>query len=429
MRPYKFILFVIIIFGISFAQNIVKTVTFKDEEIEEVKASPNYVVVRTYKSTRPFNKIYLYDRKGNEILKKSSKVGYILQADVTDALNYLIIINMGWGDAPGYGKSNDIIQAFDIHTGQKIWETTANAALYEISPDGNFLLTKIPASDRPSPFTIINLKNGNIETPQIPGLRGYHAAWLDKDKIVIAHQILQRAPVTANEKILHSKIADFHYELGKLRLKYKMGKINKAEFEYKSDSLTNNLSSIQKKYIKIRKVQRSKIWLFKGTRVLIFNHISKQILIERTITNIEGKLFKIPSNSLLIPYVYVSVNNFIYVYGGLESDGDCLLKLGKGLELIWFSKLGNITPHTLTKIILNNKFIFAIKNVRNNKIYFIDPQSGNLVFQNNFDNVLNRIPFKNNLLSEIKSNNSELIYRAFTKLKIDKPNRKVIFYN
>lgn len=106
-----------------------------------------------------------------------------------------------------------------------------------------------------------------------------------------------------------------------------------------------------------------------------------------------------------------------------------LKKLIDNLELIWFSGLGISTSYTLTKIVLEDSLLFAIKNVRNDNIYFVDPKTGNLISKNNFEEILSKIPFKNNLISEIISNKSDLIYRVYKNLKIDNKNNQIIFYN
>jgi len=91
--------------------------------------------------------------------------------------------------------------------------------------------------------------------------------------------------------------------------------------------------------------------------------------------------------------------------------------------------LGISTSYTLTKIVLEDSLLFAIKNVRNDNIYFVDPKTGNLISKNNFEEILSKIPFKNNLISEIISNKSDLIYRVYKNLKIDNKNNQIIFYN
>jgi len=176
-------LFVILLTLISVAESqiISKTVQFSEfETVEGLTASENYVGAIVFSnSLQAIPRAILFNKKGEKILEVDDpKRSEFKIAEPVEALGYFITVRRGGG------KVLDRIRAFNINTGQEVWETHANACFYELSPNKLYMITSgDPGTERSGIFEIINLKNGS-KVDFSYEYNQYRAAWLDDERII-----------------------------------------------------------------------------------------------------------------------------------------------------------------------------------------------------------------------------------------------------
>ncbi|HPC36971.1 MAG TPA: hypothetical protein PLO79_10200, partial [Candidatus Marinimicrobia bacterium] len=136
MKKITVLLFMMI--SIIQPQTIKKVVQFTDSEtIDIVTESENYIgVTISVNSFQALPRAILFNKNGDIVFEiEDPERSEFIIAEPVESLGYFITVRRGGG------KVLDQIRAFSLNTGEKVWETEANACAYELSPNKKFMIT------------------------------------------------------------------------------------------------------------------------------------------------------------------------------------------------------------------------------------------------------------------------------------------------
>jgi hypothetical protein len=373
-NPMKVILFIVFILpSLFFSQaETLKTIEFEsDSHIESIFSTYNYSSIIIKRKNFPYHTLYLYDKNGNPVnditLNKSS---FVLARPIEE-LGYLVYIVRGWETGYGDVGSPDIIKAIDLQTGILIWESTANASLFEFSKDNKHILTKSVSMDRKSALEVINIADGSKIT--IPSEYSC-AAFLDSNRLIFSRQNYQVTHTIQEESIKSPiiRIDDINEKIFLLKNNYHRGIISKDTLEYKIDLFEQEKTNIKAQvgtedpYLEnIHRAKSAQKIITKNPSnisLIIYNYNREMIEEMKNIENIDGKEISIRNHSS-IGSINVDENNNVYLYASAREKNSnkydhVLICLDRELNTKWNLPLD--TYSTISKYYHDNKVDFFI---------------------------------------------------------------------
>jgi len=285
----------------------------------------------------------------------------------------------------GFEYYPDLLVAFDIKTGDRIWETKFFAEFGEISPSENYFITCSPREDnQKSPFRIINLNDGNfIDFPM--ELEYYHATWLDSIRIIIAfNEDKELGDIKNTEE--YEKYNELQRDLRNLYRE--LGRVPKIELEKNKryQEIKQEINRLVEKNPPIAPEGRKET-----LRLIVYNVKIKKIENSKYIYAQNGdkilSIFKIITDENGNSYVLEKPTN--------HNENLCLIKLDSNLDAIWYQE-GNDYLN-FKKIKYNEQTIF--RTSYRSSYYILNQESGGLMSVDEFkksDPSLDNIDFKSN---------------------------------
>jgi len=272
--------------------------------IQEVSETKNYVGVKAGRQEPNFKyTAYVLDKTGNTLLEKTGEDNrYMIQAEAVEPLNYFIIVQQGYEGYAGTPGKDDLIQAFDIKTGNEVWQTHANALRYSVSPDGKYMITQSDVTmggPSGSNFTIMNLENGTSVSHTLK-LRSWFAEWLDNDRIVIALQQIKNNPETKSyyedlakkNKERNSLIDYLIHQRMQLSIELKMRKVSQQEYDAKMADNTQKYDELNKQKSEVERIknlhQQKPAIMLAASKLMIYNMQTRQKELEKEIYAPDG---------------------------------------------------------------------------------------------------------------------------------------------
>lgn len=410
-----------VLFAIALSQTTNKIVQFGEyESIEGLTSSNNYVSIIVRKTEPPFTKsAILFNNDGDMLLRFENADGlrYML-AEPIESYGYFVTVNRG-GE-----YESDLIQAFDISTGQKIWTTNLTACSYELSPNKTYMITSgNPTSDKSGIFEIINLKNGN-KVDFDKKFDQYRAAWLDDNRIIFIFQEWEKNIIKNG-----TKDSSFYYKTEMMNIRnesftnknlLEKGLMTQSDHDKRKKDLEMRKAEIEKKITELRRANEGRVHGVrsiqnpKTIRIAIYDMTLKSIIKEKYLYKDDGSKISIgvtPSTSNTIN-VDKEKNIYIYCHEYVEHNIIYyMVKFSKDLDFIWTTKkpIGNI------KVYYIDSDIYFKSSLRDD-INIIDINTGNLV-------PYNKVEAEVNLNSEIRVSKIKII----NNLIIDSSGKKLTF--
>jgi len=349
MKKIFIVLFVLI--SIAQPQAINKVVKFTDSEtVDRLTESENYVgATIAVNSFQALPRAILFNKNGDIVFEiDDPERSEFIVAEPVESLGYFITVRRGGG------KVLDQIRAFDLKTGQKVWETYANACSYELSPNKLFMITVgDPGTERVGNFEIIDLKDGS-KVDFGYKYNQYCATWLDDERIVFVFQEwennIERDTINdPKSEYLNNKMK-LKGEKFKLEYQYNNGLITKSKYDEKKNELNKLEEELQKNAPKIKKTSSGRgIPPYKISynvnpktiKIIIYNLKTSSNDREEYLYKGDGSKIHIgpsPNGSKTIN-VDNEKNIYIYGYDTVENDRQYyLVKFSQNLDYIWTTK-------------------------------------------------------------------------------------------
>lgn len=380
-------LLVILFTAISIAesQTVSKAVQFTDSEtVDRLTESENYVgATIAVNSFQALPRAILFNKKGDIVFEiDDPERSEFIVAEPVESLGYFITVRRGGG------KVLDQIRAFDLKTGQKVWETNANACSYELSSNKMFMITVgDPGTERVGIFEIINLKDGNKVDFRYKYDR-YRAAWLDNERIIFVFQEwekgdkqnVQKDPLQEHRR----KEREFTKRSIQLKYKYDQGLISKTEYEKQKEELDIIKVELEKTKPKMKITPSGGVIYDHGPstmtpktiKVFLYNLATSSIDREEYLYKGNGSKISIgvsPGSNTL----NVDKEKNIYIYGYDLIDNDrhrYLVKFTENLDFIWTTKT-NIA--NIVSFFVDDDIYF--RSMIRGDVNLIDANTGDLV--------------------------------------------------
>jgi len=344
--------------SLTFSQENMRTITITDaDRITDVSFGNLYFSVICTKDYTNFTN--LYNNKGEILLSKGdyNERKCIELSKAAESMNLFIV------HYEGFEYNPELLVAFDIKTGEKVWETKFFAELGEISPGENYFITTYTREDnQKSPFRIIDLKDGNfIDFPM--ELEYYHATWLDSFRIVIAF----------NEEKELGDILNTEEYYKYIKLKGVMSRRRVPKIELEKD----------KRYQEIKQeidrlVEKNPLFApenrIETIKLIVYNIKTKNIENSKYIYTQDGK--KITK----IRQIITDENGNIYVYCSDNFHKVYCIKLNSNLDTVWYQEGNNYS--NLKKIKYNDQII--IRTYCRGSYYILNQESGGLMSVDEF---------------------------------------------
>ncbi|HRS51517.1 MAG TPA: hypothetical protein P5268_07685 [Candidatus Marinimicrobia bacterium] len=358
----KTILIMLHIFWCSllFTQEIMRTIDITNaDRIENVSYSKHYFSVICTKDYTNFTN--LYNNKG-ELLLSKGEYNERKNIELSKAVESMNLFIIQYGGAERYPE---ILVAFDIATGEKVWETKFFAEVGEISPSENyFITTHVREDNEKSPFRIIDLRDGNfIDFPL--EIDSYHATWLDSFRIVIAfNEEKELGDIQSTEE--YTKYIELQRDMHYLRRELG-GRVPVIELEKNKryQEIKQQINSLVEKNPLITQEGRKET-----LRLIVYNVNNRNIERSKYIYTQDGE--KITS----IHHFETDKNGNIYIVNWLITiEKVYCIKLNSNLDTVWHRQGKEYL--NFTKIKYDNRVIFRTYNKGN--YYILNQESGSLV--------------------------------------------------
>jgi len=370
--------------SVAESQIINKVVQFTESEIIDVlTASENYVGIMVRSSESPFRKsAILFNKKGEKILEVDGpKRSEFKIAEPVESLGYFTTVRRGGG------KVLDRIRAFDIDTGQEVWETHANACFYELSPNKMHMITLgDPGTERTGIFEIINLKYGS-KVDFVYEYNQYRAAWLDDERIIFVFQEWEKNKNVQKDPVLEYKKKKMKIESESFQIEnlLKKGLLTQSNYDKRKQELDERQAELEKTAPKLKRSSSGRIIrpgrprpvTPKTIKLILYNMTTKSFEQEEYLYKGDGSKISIgvfPSGSNTIN---VDKEKNIYIYGHDYVKNDrhsYLVKFSKNLDFIWTTKMkiGNIVRFSV------DDDIYFRSKIRGD-VNLIDTDTGDLI--------------------------------------------------
>jgi outer membrane protein assembly factor BamB len=427
MKKITVLLFVMI--SIIKPQIINKVVQFTDSEtIDILTESENYVgAAISVNSFQALPRAILFNKNGDIVfeIEDPERSGFIV-AEPVESLGYFITVRRGGG------KVLDQIRAFDLNTGQKVWETKANACAYELSPNKNFMITVgDPGTERTGIFEIINLKDGS----KVDFGYKYHqycAAWLDDERVVFVFQEWEKNEVRSikqdtvlDYKIEKTKINSESFQIENL---LKKGLITQSDYDKRKQELNERKAKLEKTAPKITKSEGGRIIRPgvqsspnpKTIKLSIYNIKKKDFDQEKYLYKGDGSKISIGVSPNATETINVDKEKNIYIYGydTIENDRHrYLVKFSENLDFIWTTKV-NIA--NLVSYFINDDIYF--RSMIRGDVNLIDTNTGHLI-------PVDEAKKKNSKINDIDFSYRHRIYKVkiMRNTNVDYQNKTITF--
>jgi len=404
-------------------------VQFTDSEtIDILTESENYVgAAISVNSFQALPRAILFNKNGDIVfeIEDPERSGFIV-AEPVESLGYFITVRRGGG------KVLDQIRAFDLNTGQKVWETKANACAYELSPNKNFMITVgDPGTERTGIFEIINLKDGS----KVDFGYKYHqycAAWLDDERVVFVFQEWEKNEVRSikqdtvlDYKIEKTKINSESFQIENL---LKKGLITQSDYDKRKQELNERKAKLEKTAPKITKSEGGRIIRPgvqsspnpKTIKLSIYNIKKKDFDQEKYLYKGDGSKISIGVSPNATETINVDKEKNIYIYGydTIENDRHrYLVKFSENLDFIWTTKV-NIA--NLVSYFINDDIYF--RSMIRGDVNLIDTNTGHLI-------PVDEAKKKNSKINDIDFSYRHRIYKVkiMRNTNVDYQNKTITF--
>jgi hypothetical protein len=385
--------------------------------IQEVSETKNYVTIKAGRQEPNFKyTAYVLDKTGNKLLEKTGEDNrFMVQAEAVEPLNYFIVVQQGYEGYEGTPGKDDLIQAFDIKTGNEVWQTRANALRYSVSPDGKYMITQSHASmggPSGSKFMLINLQNGTTISHTLK-LRSWFAEWLDNDRIVIALQQIKKNPETKNyyedltkkNRERNSLIDSLIHQRMRLSIELKMRKVSQQEYDTKLAENNQKCSELNKQKSEVERIknlhQQKPAMMLAASKLMIYNMNTHQIELEKEIYAPDGSPIVLESFSNEdIGTLSVEQSTQTIYFRGHKGNSDvasaCLTKLDK---LLGVSMVTPLAGMRLIKLKVEDELFFVAR--KQGTQYVMDKKSGALIQTNKINTKTGEITVDSNLSTTI----------------------------
>jgi outer membrane protein assembly factor BamB len=425
----KIIVLLFVMISIIQPQTIKKVVQFSDSEsIDILTESENYVgAAISVNSFQALPRAILFNKNGDIVfeIEDPERSGFIV-AEPVESLGYFITVRRGGG------KVLDQIRAFDLNTGQKVWETKANACAYELSPNKNFMITVgDPGTERTGIFEIINLKDGS----KVDFGYKYHqycAAWLDDERVVFVFQEWEKNEVRSikqdtvlDYKIEKTKINSESFQIENL---LKKGLITQSDYDKRKQELNERKAKLEKTAPKITKSEGGRIIRPgvqsspnpKTIKLSIYNIKKKDFDQEKYLYKGDGSKISIGVSPNATETINVDKEKNIYIYGydTIENDRHrYLVKFSENLDFIWTTKV-NIA--NLVSYFINDDIYF--RSMIRGDVNLIDTNTGHLI-------PVDEAKKKNSKINDIDFSYRHRIYKVkiMRNTNVDYQNKTITF--
>jgi len=427
MKKITVLLFMMI--SIIQPQTIKKVVQFTDSEtIDIVTESENYIgVTISVNSFQALPRAILFNKNGDIVFEiEDPERSEFIIAEPVESLGYFITVRRGGG------KVLDQIRAFSLNTGEKVWETEANACAYELSPNKKFMITVgDPGTERTGIFEIINLKDGS-KVDFGYNYNKYCAAWLDEERIVFVFQEWEKNELG---NVQQDTVQDFKIQNSKIKSELfqnenflKKGLITQSEYDKRKKELNEQKAKLEKTIPKLTKSEGGRILhpsiqsspKPKTIKLVIYDMKNNEIDQEKYLYKGDGGKIHIgpfPNASKTIN-VDKDKNIYIYGYDTFENNRQYyLVKFSKDLNFIWTTKMG---IGDITRFSTDSSIYFRSKSADN--VTMIDINTGNLISLDEFK--MKNPNFKN---IDISYNYRRSKVKIESTCIIDHPNKTILF--
>lgn len=388
----------------------------QNASIQEVGETKNFISIRTGRS-EPNRKYsaFVLDKTGNKLLEKTGEDNrFMVQAEAVEPLNYFIVVQQGYEGYEGTPGKDDFIQAFDIKTGNEVWQTHANALRYSVSPDGKYMITQSDVTmsgPSGSKFTIMNLQNGTTVSHTLK-LRSWFAEWLDNDRIVIALQQIKKNPDTKNyyenlakkEKERNTLMDSLIHQRMRLSIELKMRKVSQQEYDDKiaeNNQKYDELNKQKAEAVRIKNLHQQKpAMMLDASKLMIYNIQTSQIELEKEINAPDGSPMLLRSSSdggLLTISVEPSTQTIYFCArkGNPNVASSCLTKLNKSLSVTMVTPIAGMK---LNKLKVDDEIFFIAE--KKGIQYVMDKNTGRLYQTNKISTKQGEITVETDIIKQ-----------------------------
>ncbi len=413
----KYFVFVVIFFNtISIAQLNQRIVTFfENETIAKVDESDSSIVLKTYVKLYG-NKIYVYDKKGNEKLR-FDKINWISGAFISNDNNLIVCYSRG-------EVETDIVESIDIRSKKKKWEIKINAGDFSISQDKSKLITKRNPLLKSGNFEILNLEDGSKRKTTIQS-NSFCAEWLDNNRVVLVYRkqfIKKKNPNYRPTK--QDSIHLINVLISELRDSAKSDAITRVVYKQKVDSLIIVKEELKKQMMqpatnydnklkrRVRRRRERKYFREPLYSISIYNILRDSIEIERDL-KIDNKIIKFHTEISNISQILLNESNDIYVSGSLGGN-EILLKYDSNTlenQIVFSGKYLNIVAYEI-----DGKLTFFTRYRRETPQMLNENLAKQEDIPNNFDS-LKIVSLFNNKIFEYRTSDNYVINNERNEIK------------
>jgi hypothetical protein len=412
----------------------------KNTKIYDLDVSKSYICVLVQRQNSPWFSAYLYDRNGQVRFEYVSDTIYIVKAAVIEQYNSFLIVVRGSTLPLEDSKSPEVIKAFDIKTKKLIWQTTAYAFSYEISPDQKWMITAVPTWARhPSDYgsELICLNDGSKKSIRGPYGR---SAFLNNENVVLSSQEWMENPDYNDQGFSKLELEEHAIVDSILHLRWiyenKVIEITKNDFEERKKKLEEKRDNIYKKMHELRtqpiidnrSIEVGRMLkplplrsIPKCIKLSIYNIEKENIVKESSIFSEKGGIiwgFEEPT----IGSINIDGTGGIYIFADIRDSttwGRSIIKFDRNFKLIWQRNLDEYD--NVNKICHGDEFHFYIHRM-GNQGYLIDNENGRDIEISDFISRYNNIQ-----LSDIEKSRPNDITKVFKYINVDIKTAKITF--
>jgi hypothetical protein len=363
------------------------------EKIVDVDKIDKYTLTTIYDTIKKSFKISIFDNNKNIVFDKSfsnGKVKYFgLNSSFTNAI-YVIKID----------DEKDKIVSINIESGYEDWASFSQAQDYELSPNGDYLLTNVPSiSAGNQPFQIVSVLDGSILYSR-KFSSGFYASWYDDDNVVFAIQEysvsknpdyikieelnMERTALIEERQLIYIKLKNFEISErdyleqkrildNKIQLLGEQLKIDQKTVSRNSGVSPGENAGSDSRLVGKRSVssQREKQYEFHPAKIKIFNISSLSFTMDNSVFSLNGDPIYLP-NMYVDDFLTVDNNKNVFFVGQKNNEVNkhksYIVKLDKKLQLEWEYHIDH--PYKMIRIQGNGMFYFGLNN--GNIVYFIN---------------------------------------------------------
>ncbi len=363
----------------------------ENEKIQEVTKTKSLISVNIHNKRTNKNTVQVFNNDGLEIFSKNGFESYVKDIVVSEENNLIIIVNNPYKNQLLANKGKDEIRAYNIMTGELVWENYSSAKFYELSPDNSKIMTRGNPLDSSSELEIIDVTSGEkiLLSKKFSHL---HTEWFDNDRIVIIQNKWITNPEHKREiESINKKLEKINNELTELGLQYNKGIIAKDEYKQRRKGLIKekyNSSQLESKY-QDRFIIKNPITIPDRGTLYLYNIQNDVIELEKTLLLNNGYPFLIKENEDEFKNIYVDENKDIHLLGysnsELANNHLIYLKINRNGNEIYNIEIDEISSYPYLKEIINlgKRYVLVFSKINGTSI--IDSEVGTITKFENSD--------------------------------------------